>query len=329
MRNRLLFSLLITVILTTSGFSQPVRTFVSTSGSDSNPCGRTTPCRNFEAAIAAVTAGGEVVVLDTGGFGPAVITKSVALIAPRGLHAAIAPTVGSAIHINAAPTDAVILRNLYLKAQGAIKGVEIDSAASVALEQVTIEGFGSYGLENDAADVAITVTDSVFRGNSFGITLFASGGLSNVSIHRSVFVDHSWAVYAHANSRVTIRDSVFQQFSTALATALEGNPNRTEITAQGCTFSHFPSGATAAEANGGSSGIAIITLVDSTITNTFIGARAYQNGTIRLSRSVITRCETGLLNTGEAGATIETDGMSMVHGNTLNTSGAVTPIPLL
>jgi hypothetical protein len=49
------------------------RTFVSTSGSDANPCTATAPCRNFAAALALTSPGGEVVAVTSGGYGPVTI----------------------------------------------------------------------------------------------------------------------------------------------------------------------------------------------------------------------------------------------------------------
>src|SRR6266571_7551654 len=66
------------------------RTFVSAaSGNDANPCTRTAPCRNFQAAIAQTASGGEVIVLDSGGYGTVTINQSVSLIAPPGIYAGI------------------------------------------------------------------------------------------------------------------------------------------------------------------------------------------------------------------------------------------------
>ena len=45
--------------------------------------------RQFNAAIAATTAGGEVVALDSAGYGPTTITGSIALIGAPGIHAGI------------------------------------------------------------------------------------------------------------------------------------------------------------------------------------------------------------------------------------------------
>ena len=45
------------------------RTFVASTGDDGDPCSLSLPCRSFAAAILQTNAGGEVVVLDSGGYG--------------------------------------------------------------------------------------------------------------------------------------------------------------------------------------------------------------------------------------------------------------------
>src|SRR5687768_18418355 len=83
------------------------RTFVSGLGSDANPCTRTEPCRTFAAAIAQTQAGGEVVALDTAGYGPVTVTQAISLISPPGVYAGISTTVlnTNAITIAAGAND--------------------------------------------------------------------------------------------------------------------------------------------------------------------------------------------------------------------------------
>src|SRR5436853_5663 len=78
------------------------RTFVSAAtGNDANPCNRAAPCRNFAAAIAQTASGGEVVVLDSGGYGTVTISQAVSLVAPPGVYAGISVFSGTGITINA------------------------------------------------------------------------------------------------------------------------------------------------------------------------------------------------------------------------------------
>ena len=49
------------------------RTFVSTSGNDANTganCSLVAPCRSFASAMSVTATDGEIVVLDSGGYGP-------------------------------------------------------------------------------------------------------------------------------------------------------------------------------------------------------------------------------------------------------------------
>src|SRR5256714_13495236 len=72
-------------------FGQATRTWVSGVGNDANPCSRTAPCKTFAGAISKTAAGGEISVLDPGGFGAVTITKSIeidCLQFPGGIQAA-------------------------------------------------------------------------------------------------------------------------------------------------------------------------------------------------------------------------------------------------
>lgn len=61
--------------------AQATRTWVSGVGDDVNPCSRTAPCKTFAGAISKTAAGGEISVLDPGGFGSVTITKSISIVA--------------------------------------------------------------------------------------------------------------------------------------------------------------------------------------------------------------------------------------------------------
>jgi len=71
--------LLATFAIATSAQAQATRTWVSGVGDDANPCSRTAPCKTFAGAISKTAAGGEISVLDPGGFGAVTITKSITI----------------------------------------------------------------------------------------------------------------------------------------------------------------------------------------------------------------------------------------------------------
>jgi hypothetical protein len=83
-------SLLFVALLASASASAQVRTFVASTGVDSNPCSRIAPCRTFQAAVDAAAAGGEVIALDSAGFGSNVsITKPISIIGAPGVYAGI------------------------------------------------------------------------------------------------------------------------------------------------------------------------------------------------------------------------------------------------
>src|SRR5437016_12097097 len=59
--------------------AQACRTWVSGVGNDANPCSRTAPCKTFAGAISKTAEGGEIDVLDPGGYGAVTITKSITI----------------------------------------------------------------------------------------------------------------------------------------------------------------------------------------------------------------------------------------------------------
>ena len=70
------------------------RTFVASTGNDANNCLRPSPCRTLQRGHNAVAAGGEVVALDSAGYGTLSITKSVT-ITGVGVHAAVTASGGA------------------------------------------------------------------------------------------------------------------------------------------------------------------------------------------------------------------------------------------
>jgi hypothetical protein len=64
----LIGSAIVCLLLVGVGEATVPRAFVSTTGSDTNPCSAVQPCRFFNQALTVVEPGGEVVVQDSGGY---------------------------------------------------------------------------------------------------------------------------------------------------------------------------------------------------------------------------------------------------------------------
>lgn len=129
-----------------TAFAQATRTWVSGVGDDANPCSRTAPCKTFAGAISKTAVGGEINVLDPGGFGSVTITKSLT-IAATGSIAGVLVSGTDGIVIIAGPTDRVTLRGLDIDGEGTgLEGVNIRGAGVVRVEDSKIYGFSEDGI---------------------------------------------------------------------------------------------------------------------------------------------------------------------------------------
>lgn len=168
--------------------AQATRTWVSGVGDDLNPCSRTAPCKTFAGAIVKTAAGGEISVLDPGGFGTIVISKSIT-IDGTGTLSSILGSSSTGITVNITEVkdpsiSAVRLRGLSINGSGSgVNGINIISAGSVSIEDCVIDGFKSNGINAGAGRVF--VGNSTLRNNlTAGIAIKpgAQVGLADVAL---------------------------------------------------------------------------------------------------------------------------------------------------
>ena len=127
---------------------QSAKIFVASFGNDANDGSRNAPKRNFQAAHNAIAAGGEIVALDTAGYGLLNITKSVTVTAPPGVTGLISASTNFAtgVYINA-PNAAVTLRGLTIENVGiAGYGIIVNAIVRLHLIDCVISGFSQTGL---------------------------------------------------------------------------------------------------------------------------------------------------------------------------------------
>src|SRR3954463_9054095 len=102
-------------VLLTAPVHAQTRTWVSGVGNDANPCSRTAPCKTFAGALSKTAAGGEISVLDPGGFGTVTITKAITINGEGTLGSVlVSGTNGIVVQ---APANAVV-RLIHLKIVG-------------------------------------------------------------------------------------------------------------------------------------------------------------------------------------------------------------------
>src|ERR1044072_3042317 len=157
------------VVIATIAFAslaqaQATRTWVSGVGDDANPCSRTAPCKTFAGAISKTAAGGEIDVLDPGGWGAVTITKSITIDA--GPFAGGILNAGSTgIIINALTTDTICIRNLSINGAGSgLNGIRILQAANVHIENCEIYNQSGKAIDCEPGNnMRLFVTNTVCR----------------------------------------------------------------------------------------------------------------------------------------------------------------------
>jgi hypothetical protein len=149
--------------------AQAQRVFVSGSGSDSNPCTFTAPCRTFAQAFATAPTNGEIDVLDPAGYGALTITHGISIQA-HGFGGITAATSGAnAITINAGTSDAITLNGLLIDGTDAgHDGILINSGASVQILNCVIRRFTGYGVDffSSTNPTNLLIADTVVSDNS-------------------------------------------------------------------------------------------------------------------------------------------------------------------
>jgi hypothetical protein len=138
MDRRIVYGAQVAVFLVSVPGFAAQRTFVASTGNDAQPCSLTLPCRSFQAAITAVDAGGEVIALDSAGYGPFTVGKSVSVSAPPGVYAGITPGAGQD-GINVSVPVVVKLSGLTVNGLGSLVGIRVGGGAEVVIERCTIE----------------------------------------------------------------------------------------------------------------------------------------------------------------------------------------------
>ena len=180
--------------------SAQTRTWVSGVGSDANPCSRTAPCKTFAGAISKTAAGGEISVLDPGGYGAVTITKSITIDGGGGQVASVLASGTNGIVVSAPANATVTLRNIRINGilgtgLGGLNGIQFLSGAALHIENCTIFGFAQNGINinlNSAAAASVFVTDTIVSNSAGGLTAKNAGaGNLFVSVKRSTLVQNT------------------------------------------------------------------------------------------------------------------------------------------
>jgi hypothetical protein len=168
---------ILTLAFTSLAQAQATRTWVSGVGDDVNPCSRTAPCKTFAGAISKTATGGEISVLDPGGYGTLTVTKAITV--DGGTGAGWGSTLFSSVNgfvINITTnltTDKVILRNLSINGAGTtlgVDGVRFLDGAELTMENISIFNYSGDGLEiNQAQACRVQMRNVTFSHGGIGV----------------------------------------------------------------------------------------------------------------------------------------------------------------
>src|SRR6266542_4470696 len=282
--------------------AQATRTWVSGVGNDANPCSRTAPCKTFAGAISKTAAGGEINVMDPGGFGAVTITKSITIDGSGGQIAGLLAAGTNGIVISAGVNDTVTLRNLDINGvigtpSPGLNGIQFLTGGALIVDSSKIFGFSQNGINinaNTASTVRVVVTDTVISNSAGGIAVKnASSGKVSVAVQRTTLVKNS--SFGFKGDATGGAAPIFVAISD----------------------SHIAENATGVWAAGGPSGAVSIQITRSSVVHnvtTGVLTDASVNAGALLSNTLVSGNGVGLAASG--GATLVTYKNNSVNGNT-------------
>jgi len=277
------------------------RAFVSTHGSDTNPCTAASPCRSFNQALTVVSPGGEIVVQDSGGYSTGATISFGVTIDAGGFNASMINTAaGDLLTIAAGPTDTVVLRGLsFHGANLGTNGINVSSVGSLYLEHCSFNEFTNDDVKFASSGNLVVGDGDVRRAGHDGIEVAPASGSATAYIHHSYFTKCGNAgLAAGPNSVVSVVHSAAANSGIGFLSSTT-NASNADLTLTDC---HAVENTTGVEASASGGGGAVL----------------------RFAYCLITQNTTGVSTSGGSG-TINgsAPGTSVVAGNGTNISGSL------
>jgi hypothetical protein len=311
------------------------RTFVSAAiGSDANAtigCTAVAPCRLFSTAMVKTDVGGEVIVVDSGSYDPVTITKSISLIAPKGVYAGISvPPNKDGIKI-ATPGIAVVLRGLTIIGQGGNVGIALEEGLNnrLTIEGCAISNMKATGIFVNNAETIII--DTVVRNNTSDGVRLENG--TRATITRTIVSQNFFGVDVVSNisGRTTtadIVDSVLDRNSDRSVMAQSSTFNNTivKVSVRDSRIVNSGKGLLAVNSGGIGGGLGTVSLSASNnlLSNNGVGIMGLNTAKILASGNTVSNNNIGLLSF--PGVIFESAGNNTVRNNDTDLSGPITVI---
>jgi parallel beta-helix repeat protein len=319
----------VALCLSLSAQAQLFRAYVASTGSDANPCTLGAPCRLLPAALAAVTNGGEIWMLDSANYNgaPVNVTKSVTILAVPGVVGSVVATAGNAIDIGTAGVK-VVLRNLVivpLPGTGGSRGVSMTAGNSLTVEGCLLANLPGGGIVVTGASVYIS--NSTVRDNGVNGLWLQSGARGTVT--GSTFSGNTnsgiivYGLSAGTTTTLDIADSTIDGNNGGVLAESVNATAVVKVSLQGSrSVGNVNSGASAISQAG-----AAVTLTASgnVLTHGAVGISSFSPGArVWAQGNTVSGNVVGLQAQG--GGVIESAGDNAVRNNDLDSFGAITPI---
>jgi hypothetical protein len=252
------------------------RTFVASFGNDSNPCSLALPCRGFTAALALTDPDGEIVALDSAGYGAVTIGKSVSIIVPAGIYAGVSVFPGGdGITVVGIGID-VTVQGLTINGQGGMHGVRFVQGSRLNVANCQINGMNGNGVRVEGAGNVVVSRTSIVGSAQQGLVVNAA---ADVSIVRSrIQSSGGTGIEMGSGASGSIVRTLVANNGLFGVEALQASAGKTHIAIDDVSITDNASGAGVyAEASGGSA-FARIDVMNSLVTRNFNGVYAFSQG---------------------------------------------------
>ena len=245
------------------------RSFVSSTGVDTNPCTITEPCATFAHAYTAIGANGIIAALDPGKYGPLGISSPVT-VNGNGWAAITAPAQGTGIVISTSSGN-VVLTGLEIDGAGAAyNGIVFNSGSSLTVTDCIVQNLLFTGLliePTSSGALSFTITNTTASNNG-------SGGISYAPVSGSAttngVIDHVVVTNNTGAPGIAIGSQLGSGSATvAILNSIVSGNSATGITMQ-------------------SSAPLAVSIDNTTVTSNGSGITAGGTTTVLLTRSMIT-----------------------------------------
>lgn len=287
------------------------RTFVSSSGNDSNACTITAPCASFARAYTQVLPSGIIAALDPGKYGPLTIGMPVT-INGNGWAAITGTASGNGITISSGLPEGtiVILNGIEIDGAGAAyNGIEVDAPAAVTITNCILQNF--------------TVNGGISANTGNGILLAPTSGTLTATISNTTASNNFNAGIAYLppsgspSANIALDHVVANANTDGFLFNVQGvSGGASNITVSNSVASNNPvpgialGGGAGIYIDNGSGGHALSVSIDnSTASNNGVGIVANNTVKVVLNRSFVTQNNVGIENE------VTTNGKFFTMGN--------------